>query len=103
MNNKTNINKKRHQRIYLESNEKSIFNKCLFDNKIFKILNNRNNKGNENKKSKNKISLITELNNLKLKIKTNPNINDDNQIKNKNYKNKSNYNAILNKRENHFH
>ena len=38
--NKTNVNKKRYQKIYLESNNKknNIFNKSLFDNKIFKIL-----------------------------------------------------------------
>ena len=103
--NKTNINKKRHQRIYLESNnKKNIFNKSYFDNKIFKIINNNYNKESENKKNKNKISLITELNKLKLKIKTNPNANGDNQIqKIKKFKNKSNYNAILNKTENNFH
>ena len=103
--NKTNVNKKRHQRIYLESNnKKNIFNKSYFDNKIFKIINNRRIKENENKKSKNKISLITELNKLKLKIKTNPNANGDNQIqKIKKFKIKSNYNAILNKTENNFH
>ena len=102
-NNKTNINKKRYQRIYLESNnKKNIFNKNLFDNKIFKIINNKEN--NENKKNKNRISLITELNKLKLKVKTNSNVNGDNQIqKNKKYKNKINYNAILNKTENNYY
>ena len=103
-NNKTNINNKRHQRIYLESNNKknkNIFNKSLFDNKIFKIINNKQNTNNENKKSKNKISLITELNKLKLKVK----VNCDNQFlpKNKKYKNKINNNGIFNKTENNFY
>ena len=100
--NKTNVNKKRYQKIYLESNNKknNIFNKSLFDNKIFKIINNRDN-SNEHKKSKNKISLITELNKLKLKVK----VNCDNQIlqKNKKNKNKINNNGILNKTENNFY
>ena len=68
-NNKTSNNKKKFHKIYFESNnKKNIFNKSLYDKKIFKIINSKDN--NEyGKKSKNKISLITELNKLKLKVK----------------------------------
>ena len=99
--NKTSNNKKKYQRLYLESNnnKKNLFNKSLFDNKLFKIINKKDNSN--DKKTKNKISLITELN--KLKIKVNPNYS--NQVFQRNHKktkNKLNYNGIMNKTENNF-
>ena len=103
-NNKTCNNKKKYQKIYLESNnKKNIFNKSLYDNKIFKIINTKENNNENGKKAKNKISLITELNKLKLKVKTNCNNNQALPKNQKKYKNKINYNGILNKTENNFY
>ena len=84
-NNKTSNNKKKFHKIYFESNnKKNIFNKSLYDKKIFKIINSKDN--NEcGKKTKNKISLITELNKLKLKVKSN--CNNNNQAEKKSQKN----------------
>ena len=102
-NNKTSNNKKKYHKIYLESNnKKNIFNKSLYDKKIFKIINSKDN--NEyGKKSKNKISLITELNKLKLKVKANCSNNQAEKKSQKKYKNKINYNGIMNKTENNFY
>ena len=103
-NNKTCNNKKKYQKIYLESNnKKNIFNKSLYDNKIFKIINTKENNNENGKKAKNKISLITELNKLKLKVKTNCNNNQALPKNQKKYRNKINYNGILNKTENNFY
>lgn len=97
---KTSNNTKKHQRIYLETNyNKNIFNKSLYDNKIYKIINNKNNNNENGKKSISKISLITELNKIKLKVK--PNSNQIFQKKQK-YKNRINYSGNLNKTENNF-
>ena len=103
-NNKTSNNKKKFHKIYFESNnKKNIFNKSLYDKKIFKIINSKDN--NEcGKKTKNKISLITELNKLKLKVKSNCNNNNQAEKKSqKKYRNKINYNGIMNKTENNFY
>ena len=98
----TNNTKNKHQRIYLENNNKNIFNKSLHNNKINKFINNKDIINNENeKKSKNRISLITELNKLKLKVK--PNSNQILQKNQKKYRNKTNSNGILNKTDNNFY
>ena len=81
-NNKTNISKKKNQKIYLQTidNNKNNFNKSLYNNKAFK---NDKNKELSNQKSASKISLITELNKLKLKVKAN---NYNNQVLQRNKK-----------------
>ena len=97
---KTSNYAKKHQRIYLETNyNKNIFNKSLYDNKIYKIINNKNNNNENGKKSISKISLITELNKIKLKVK--PNSNQILQKKQK-HKNRINYSGNLNKTDNNF-
>ena len=91
-------NNKKYQRIDIEiNNKKNVFNKSLYNNKIFKIINLKDSNDNE-KKTKNKISLITELNKLKLKVK--PNCNEQILQRNKKNKNKINYKGFLNKTEN---
>ena len=97
--NKKGFNKKKKfQRIDIETNnKKNLFNKSLYNNKIFKIINYNDSSNAQYKRSKNTISLITELNKLKLKVKSNCI-----ESKNKKYKNKINMKGFLNKTENNY-
>ena len=81
-NNKTAINTKKQQKIYFETTNNKLenFNKNLYNNKITK---NPKKKEANDKKTGSKISLITELNKLKLKVKAN---NYNNQVFQKNIK-----------------
>ena len=81
-NNKTAINTKKQQKIYFETTNNKLenFNKNLYNNKITK---NPKKKEANDKKTGSKISLITELNKLKLKVKAN---NYNNQVFQRNIK-----------------
>ena len=84
-NTKTAFNQKKQQKIYTETtmnnnNKMETLNKNLYNNKMLK--NTRNKEVNDNN-SGNKISLITELNKLKLKVKAN---NYNNQVLQRNRK-----------------
>ena len=81
-NNKTAINTKKQQKIYFETTNNKLenLNKNLYNNKITK---NPKKKEANDKKTGSKISLITELNKLKLKVKAN---NYNNQVFQRNIK-----------------
>ena len=92
-NTKTAFNQKKQQKIYIETtnnNKMETLNKNLYNNKIVK--NTRNKEVNDNN-SGNKISLITELNKLKLKVKANNYNNQVLQRNRKKFNNKVNNNG----------
>ena len=93
-NTKTAFNQKKQQKIYTETtnnnNKMETLNKNLYNNKIVK--NTRNKEINDNN-SDNKISLITELNKLKLKVKANNYNNQVLQRNRKKFNNKVNNNG----------
>jgi len=93
-NTKTAFNQKKQQKIYTETtnnnNKMETLNKNLYNNKIVK--NTRNKEVNDNN-SGNKISLITELNKLKLKVKANNYNNQVLQRNRKKFNNKVNNNG----------
>ena len=90
--NKTTVNKKKQQKKYIETttnnSKKDKSSKNLFNNKIFK---NDKNKEINDKQSGNKISLITELNKIKLKVKANNYNNHVLQRNRKKFKDKVKY------------
>ena len=93
-NTKTAFNQKKQQKIYIETtnnnNKIETLNKNLYNNKMLK--NTRNKEVNDNN-SGNKISLITELNKLKLKVKANNYNNQVLQRNRKKFNNKVNNNG----------
>ena len=92
-NTKTAFNQKKQQKIYTETtnnNKMETLNKNVYNNKMVK--NARNKEVNDNN-SGNKISLIAELNKLKLKIKANNYNNQVLQRNRKKFNNKVNNNG----------
>jgi hypothetical protein len=92
-NTKTAFNQKKQQKIYTETttyNKMETLNKNVYNNKMVK--NARNKEVNDNN-SGNKISLITELNKLKLKVKANNYNNQVLQRNRKKFNNKVNNNG----------
>ena len=99
-NNNTVFNKKKDKQIYFETNYNNkfeIINKSLHNNnktaKMIKKIKIERNQDDKDKKTASKISLITELNKLKLKVKANTNNNPLLQKNKKKLKEKFSYNA----------
>ena len=70
-NNKTAINEKKQQKIFFETNHNTKFNNINKNINNNKLVKNKKNKEIKDKRTGSKISLITELNKIKLKVKSN--------------------------------